>query len=277
MARIGKTEVFYLLTLLILAVFIWMRDLSWSIESDNTLPILVSIPIFIWLGWPWKWAEGKEWKPEEVSKTILFGAFLFLLGTALDLTILLTMGWVLLLYAWLVEKSDPQEIPKIRKLMVFPLLAFPWIAMDMNALGWLFRYSAAYITGFLFTLFGADVIHEGTNVNINGLPISVEAACSGLNTLQSMLIAGSVVAYIFFENSSRYWWAFPQLFLCAWIANTLRVIVISITAIAFGVPFAMGAFHYVGGWMVIMIMFIFCWLLFSIEAPSQENNKGEQK
>jgi len=43
----------------LLAVFIWFRDTAWMSSSDDTLPILVALPVFVWLGWPWQFkSEG---------------------------------------------------------------------------------------------------------------------------------------------------------------------------------------------------------------------------
>lgn len=147
-------------------------------------------------------------------------------------------------------------------------MAFPWIALNAESVGWWFRYSGAWTTAYLFETLGANVQQVGTNLLINGTPISVEAACAGLNTLQTMLIAGTVVAYALLGNTSRYWWSFPQLIAITWVANTLRIIVISFIGLVISVAFAMGAFHTWGGWLVVTITFGLCWLIFSLQEQS---------
>ena len=57
--------------------------------------------------------------------------------------------------------------------------------------------------------------------------------------------------------------ALPILVAAAWIANTLRVILIAWAALEVGPAFAMGPFHEWGGWVIILVMFALCWLLFS--------------
>ena len=44
----------------------------------------------------------------------------------------------------------------------------------------------------------------------------------------------------------------------SWLANTLRVIAIVVAAVSYGSEFAMGAFHQVGGWLVLAAMFALC-------------------
>jgi len=82
-----------------------------------------------------------------------------------------------------------------------------------------------------------------------------------------MLIAGSVVAYIILGETNRYWWNLPVLVVMAWIANTIRVIVISGVAVVYGRDFALGAFHTWGGWFILVLMFASCWVIFQLQEP----------
>ena len=151
---------------------------------------------------------------------------------------------------------------------MLPLISFPWITLDADRIGWLFRLSGAQVTAFAFQLFGYDVHQEGTNIIIDKLPISVEAACSGLNTLQSMLIAGTVVNFVLLGETRRYWWNFLLIIFIAWVANTMRIIMLTIAALKEGPAFALGPFHLWGGWAILLVMFLLCWWLMSL--PEQK-------
>jgi exosortase len=265
-----KSDYFVILILILLAVFIWVRDLSWASSSEDTLPILVALPIFVWLGWPWKFKE--ETQPIPTFK-LIFATTLIMLGIGTNVTLLLAIGWTFFLWSWLSVRTDPSTHNKIKKLLVLPIMAFPWVTLDAGQVGWWFRLSGAWATAKIFSLFGADVSQEGTNLLINNLPVSVEAACAGLNTLQSMLIAGTVIAFILLGNTNRYWWNLPILILMTWLANTLRIITIVVAALRISPEFALGAFHTWGGWFVLMIMFSICWMIFSLqEQPSTQKN-----
>ena len=165
-----------LAALVLLAVFIWFRDTAWMSSSDDTLPILVALPVFIWLGWPW------QFQPEETFhfslKRIVFIVLLFLVGIVAQNTLLLAIAWTYLLWSWLSQRLEPASLGSVLKLLILPIMAFPWITLDMQTLGWWFRLSGAWITAHLYSLAGFDVLYSGTNILIDQTPISVEAACS---------------------------------------------------------------------------------------------------
>ena len=255
-----RSDWFYFLSLSVLAAFIWLRNTQWMSDAADTLPILVALPIFLWLGWPWKLCN----QPKEFSSNrIALASTLFILGILFNLTTLLAASWTWLLFEWIAARVDPQEHPKAKKLLVLPFMAFPWIALDAQVIGWWFRISGASAASGFFTLLGAQVYREGTFLFVNQIPISVEAACSGLNTLQSMLIAGTAIAFLFLGESTKYWRNIPLLIVIAWLANTLRIIVLIAAALLVSPEFALGAFHMWGGWIVLMMMFGTCWFLFS--------------
>lgn len=260
----------YLLGLLLYAAFIWFRDTVWISTSDDTLPILVAIPLFFWVESPWKFRE----RPLPYSRNLFIVALiLFLAGVALNLTLLLTLSWCTLFWNWLSSHVAEAMLPNVKKLMILPLMAFPWIALDMDRLGWWFRLSGAWATQHFFSFLGADVAREGTFLVVNKVPISVEVACAGLNTLQSMLIAGSVVCYLILGDTKKYWANLPLLLVTSWVANTLRIILITAAAVWISTKFAQGNFHVLGGWMVILFMFALCWFLFAIQEPPQKKEK----
>lgn len=267
-----RSDLPILCALLLLALFIWLRDLAWISTAPDTLPILIALPLFAWIGSPWSWRHD----PQPLAlRPLLIAALLFFFGAALNSTLTMTIGWTLLFWTWLKARLEPASLPSVRKLLVLPLLAFPWIVLDADRIGWWFRLSGAWVAAHFFSLLGYDVILQGTQLLVDNLPISVEAACAGLNTLQSMLIAGSVVAFLILGDTPLYWWNLPVLVAAAWLANTLRVIMIAWAALEFGRAFAMGPFHEWGGWAIILVMFSLCWLFFALQKnaaiPAKKN------
>ena len=255
------------LILLVLVFFIWLRDLSWVSSSDDTVPILVALPLFFWIGTPWKWSDDPKKIPE---LKLICSSLLFLIGIAFNSTIMLAIGWVYYFWSWLVARLKDEELSKVKKLLILPFMAFPWVALDADRIGWWFRLSGAWVASKLFYLLGFDVVLEGTLLIVNGIHIFVEVACAGLNTLQSMLIAGSAVLFLTLGNTSRYWWNLPFLVLMSWIANTIRIFFISLAGVLISPQFAMGDFHVWGGWALLMLMFVLCWLFFSWQKPKEE-------
>lgn len=253
----------------LLAIMIWTRDTNWMTSPDDTLPILAAIPIFIWLGAPWNVRE----RPFPLSiKQIAIAIACILFGIITNITFFLALGWTLLLYAWIASAIQPEPGRVSNKLFVIPLLAFPWISLDFDKIGWWFRLTGSWATGKIFSLTGYNVHQEGTNILINNLFVNVEVACAGLNILQSMLIAGVVVNYILLKNSTYFWVNLAVLPILAWISNTVRIIFVSIAALFASPAFATGAFHQVGGWFIIILMFCLCWAIFTLEQRHSEKS-----
>ena len=251
----------WLAALLAIAAFVWLRDRTWISSSDEVLPLLVAPVLFLWLGEPWR-----GWRAENSSlklSGLAGGALVFVLGLALDLTFLLAAAWVVLLWTWLREKVVSEKISSTRRLLVLALLAFPWLALDLPSLGWWFRLSAAWSAEHIFQSFGFIVTRDGTQIIVQNFPVDVSAACAGLKVLQAALVAGSVLAFVLLGRSRWYWPAVAVLPLVAWLANTLRVVMLSAVALTFGADAANGWFHEWGGWLVLVTMFGLCALLFA--------------
>ena len=266
MKRIDKI---FIAILALLLAFIWLRDTAWMTSFDDTLPILIAIPLFIWIGAPWNFKESKFSPP---LRWFVISVVLLLLGIAFDLTIMLALGWTTLLWGWLSTRVETSA--SFVKLLTIPVMAFPWITLDFDRLGWWFRLSGATITAGFFDFLGYQVVRDGTFLEVNNIPISVEVACAGLNTLQSMFIAGVIVAYLYLKDTYRFWWNLPLLFILAWVTNTIRIILIVWSAVVISPSFAMGAFHDWGGWLVLVVMFSLCWLIFMLQEPKKQ--KGLQ-
>lgn len=249
-------------TLAALAAFIWFRDTRWMSSAADCVPILIAIPLFIWLATPWKF----ETRPVEFNDSLLMvGGVFFAIGMAGNLTFLLALAWTVLMWSWLGNRISSGQAATVKYLLPLPFLAMPWITLDGAAIGWWFRLSGAAVTAGLFKLMAFRVEHDGTFININGVPISVEAACAGLNTLQSMLIAGAALAFVMLKSRRYFWLNLALLIPLAWAANTARIVILSGAALTFSPEFVAGTFHDLSGWLVIMVMFLICWGAFALQ------------
>jgi exosortase len=258
----------FLTALSLLAAFIWMRDTSWASDASNVLPSLAALPLFVWIGWPWRLQEPHRFLS---PKLLVLAASGFVAGVGLNLTILLAVGWTALLWSWLSLRLTKSDRRPAARGLVLVLLAFPWIALDAGFAGWWFRLSGAEVVSKLFLWGGFDVVKEGTNIRIQGWPISVEAPCSGLNALQSMLIAGTAFASFRLRNHPWYWWNLPFLVVLAWTGNTMRIALLCASLLTFGPDFTSGPFHEWSGWVILMLMFLLCWPVFGLQANRRPN------
>jgi exosortase len=256
-----RTDYLGAAALLALGVGLWVRDLSWLDAPAEAIPALCALPLFVWLGRPWMWMPPREPASDAVG---VAAALCLLVGSAVSVTLLLALGWTLLLWRWLCPRLEPACAARVRSLLVLPVLAFPWVAAEGRVVGWWFRLTAAWTVEDLFCLLGWDVARSGTALEVGGVSVSVEAACSGLGCLQAMLVAGVVLASIELGSGRRYWAALAALAPLAWFANTLRVAAITVAAVAGGAEFARGFFHDWGGWLLLVLMFLLCRAAFAL-------------
>ncbi|MEI8341157.1 MAG: archaeosortase/exosortase family protein [Verrucomicrobiota bacterium] len=254
------TRILSLTALVLFAGFIWLRDTRWMQSASDTLPVLAALPLYLWLAWPVKLRAHPGLR---MRWTVPCAGLAALAGVLFDCTAPMAAAWCLFLYAWLDTFAENFS----RRLLLLPFLAFPWIANDAQALGWWFRFSGAGVAGELFSLLGFHVQREGTFLVVQGLPLAVDAACSGLNVLQAMWIAGFIVVYVKVPSGPRFWIALAVLGPLAWVANSIRIISLGVIALSFGADFAMGWFHQWGGWLVLCVMFGLCQWVFGLLAP----------
>lgn len=248
---LNSGDLLYLLFLAVSGAGIWVRDTAWLSAADETLPILAAIPLFVWLGAPWRFRENSYPLPH---RPLVVAALLAAVGIATDLTILLASAWTLSLWTWVKARVGGEAVI-LRRLAILPFMAFPWVALDLAPVGWGFRLSAAWVADQVYGAAGFSVLREGTILQVNSIPIEVAAPCSGMNSLQAILLGGMVLTWMEFGRNRLYWWLVASLPLMAWVANTMRVCSVIATAVVLGPDAARGSLHQIGGWAVVLVVF----------------------
>lgn len=237
--------------------WIWRREPGCLATPAETLPILAALALLAWFGAPWRLQPG----PFRLGQSALAVAGVALVaGLLSDLMVLLALAWTALLWAWLRPRLLPDAQPRARRLLPLAVLAFPWLHLDLPSLGWWYRLSAAWTAEFSMHLLGLAVRREGTQLFVQQLPFDVTPACSGMQTLQALLVAGSALCFLQVGARRFYWFTLAFLPLVAWFANTVRVLLIIVLGLSFGPEFASGWFHMTGGWLVLVVMFGLTWL-----------------
>ena len=254
----------FVVFLALLGVHIWLRDPGWQTRAPDTWPILAGIPLFIWLGWPWTFAEAKS--QTFPTRALIVAGVLYLVGLLSNLTMLLALAWTLGLRAWLIPRTVAgRDARHATKLLLLPFFSFPWLSTDLNSLGWAFRLSGAAVVENLFSALQYDVVREGTFLWVQGKLMSIEAACSGLNGLQSILIAGTTLAYLKLGASPYFWWNIPLLVAAAWLANTFRIVILAFGVTGGRLDAQNDFLHGVAGWASLCLAFGLCWLAFALQ------------
>ena len=252
----------FLLVFALLSAFLWLRDRSWAGSASDTLPILAGFPLFVYLGGPWHLRKD----PLPLTPASVLGAVaLFMLGLSLEANLLLALSMAFLTESYLRTRLEPQALTRARALLPLLVLAYPWLVLDGQPLTWWFRLTGAGATAHVFSLLGLAVAQEGVHLTIQGLQVSVDPACSGLNVLQAALLSGLAVA-VRNERVQRLQDAFPALLALvalAWLANVTRILMLCVIALTFGADFARGPVHASGGLLVLVLMFVLTLKLFA--------------
>ena len=198
MSRVTQISIF-LPILVIAGAYIWLHSLRWwEMDSDSIL-LLANFAIIFYLGKPWS-APTAGAGP--IRPVVLFPALLlFGIGVLGDLAWAMALGWAICFYLALGPSFSPRPTVSLFRLMPFAFLAFPWIALDGQTIGWYFRISGAAVNEIAFSVLGMDVMREGVNMVISGVVIKVADECAGLNSLQAMMVAGGFLAFHFFGRS----------------------------------------------------------------------------
>ena len=250
-----------------LGVWIWCRDLGWAHQYASTLPVLFSFLWYLWLVGPWQVREVQE----PISKRrFSLSIFLICIGMLSDLNLLMAIGWAMAFTSWVSSKFNEFTSGKAKRLILLIVMAFPWMALDGDWVSSIFRVTAAQSAEYSFSLIGFSVERTGTNPWIQGLPVTVNEACSGLGVLQAMMIVGVVLLEAVFPHKNQVMTQLLTSILVAWIANTLRVIGISVAALTWGVEFASGPFHTWGGMAILSLVFIIAWGLIEHQSKRQD-------
>jgi len=223
------------------------------LPSDSTYPLLIGLVFAWWLGNPWikRSSVGSPSAP-----LLIFGMLLIAAGLIGERLFPAALGWTLLLAAWIRVYFKPAM--SLSAWSMIPLFSFPWIAADLSSLGWYFRLSGAWASEKLFAALGFSIHRDGTLLDIQGLPIAIEPACGGMNLLPALMLTGTAVGFLFLRGQARFWFFLALLFPLAWLANTIRICVISAVGLTWGASFASGFFHTWGALIVLGVMFGAC-------------------
>ncbi len=236
--------------LLLLFVLIWSRLPASGAQSDPAA--LLGLVIAAFLARPDRLRACLL-----VPKTVPSVAAVALLcaGSLTGLVFLQALGWSFL--ALLLCRSCFEFGPSRRLWRLIPILVcvFPWISSDFPGLSWLFRVSAAAFAVKVFSFLGFDVVREEMGFCVQGLMVHVTPDCSGMNSLQSMMIFGATMAYRLLPESGRYWLVLALLPLVAWLANAMRVVAVTVLAMVTDVEFASGQAHAIVGLVVLLGIF----------------------
>ncbi len=254
----------YGLVLALGAVAIWARDLRWTLTLADTLPLALGIPIAFALGLPW------QPRPAQVSQKqkLILGLSLigFLAAWMIGSITLLSFSFTSLVMIWGTCCFTPQL--RRNRLGWLLLLSFPWLVLEWDQIGYAFRLSSAFVVEHCFNFLQITTTRDATNLKVLGIPIEIEAACAGWNLLQLTLLTGVAIGAYEIPSKRRFILLLACLPAVAWVANFLRILVLSGIALSFDVELASGSLHGLTGLAVLAIVLVITKALCFLLVPS---------
>jgi exosortase len=185
---------------------------------------------------------------------VAFACLTFLLGKLAVEFFLMRISFVILLAAltwtfWGLNRLRTMAFPF---LLLATMVPFP--AIFYNTLAAPLQLFASDISTRLAQAFGVSVYRDGNIIQLANTSLGVAEACSGLNSLSALLVAGLLVGHL----------------MCTRLISQIAVVVMAIpTAIGVNIlrvtgtaliadynpEFAMGFYHSFSGWLVFLVGF----------------------
>lgn len=236
--------------LVLVLVLIWARDRQWMNAASDTLPLVLGVPLAVFFGHPWK-REAQSATPR-MRWLAALGAAGISAGWLWGSLTILAFSWTLLAMLWAHHSFRGES--RRGRLGWLLLLSFPWMVTEWQSIGLAFRISSAAVAEFLFGILSMPVSREGTSLSVMGVPIEIEAACAGWNLLQLTLLAGVAFGTHEIHSTRRF-----CIFMCllpaiAWMANLVRILLLSGIALSFDTQVAAGTIHGVTGLAILGVV-----------------------
>lgn len=181
--------------------------------------------------------------------------------------LLLIAGMVVFLAGW--EYLFAVSFP-----LAFLILMVPSSAI-LNGVTFPLQIFASKAATFFLTLAGVSVVREGNILLIAGARMEVAEACSGIQSLFSLLTLAIVYGYLVERKiGMRILLALTAVPISV-LANALRISATGLVLQHWGIEKAQGTFHILSGWMIFMgslaTLFLFHWLLRSLYPGKRES------
>jgi exosortase/archaeosortase family protein len=214
-----------------------------------------TLGLFVMLGSPWQFQPTRRRNNLPALAVFSLGV---VVGLASDLLLPISIAWSALLWAWLSARLSDEALPRIRRLLLLTLLIFPWADIDIKPIHWAMRISAAGVSQHLLTWVGLPTTREGAMLCVAGQNVEISKDCAGGETLHAMLVVGLASAYVYLDRRQSILAWLPALCVFAWVANTLRVLLIALAVGCFPGSRYVDWVHDGGGLLVVALMLALC-------------------
>jgi exosortase len=262
----NKLQTQSLIWLVLLAALAWILFAptlpyllsEWRASQQRHCPymVLMAVGLVVWM-----WRQGKvgagAWTPQPRWGALALGGSLTLLtlGALADINPVRTGAWIFVIASLVLMFFGWSVLRVVWFPIAFLVFAVPKYALiDMTTFP--LQLIAAKTALVMGQLCGLNVVREGVYLTLNPgtkgqYQFAVAAACSGMNSLESLSIIGSLfIMYVFTLSNWRKVVMFALIVPIAILLNGFRIASTFLSASVFGPQAAEGFFHEWSGIMV---------------------------
>ena len=227
----------------------------WTTEEQAHGPIILALAIWlIYRQWP-RMMEKSEGKPASATGWIVFviALMFYIIGRALQVHIFEVGSFIWMLAAILLIKRGGNALKVMWFPLFFMLFMLPLPGTLVIMLTMPMKMAVSYVSENILYWVGYPISRNGVILQIGQYQLLVADACAGLQTLLTLEALG-----LFYLNVVRYTSVFRNVALAiliipiSFLANVIRVIVLTLITYYFGEAAGQGFLHGFAG----MVLFL---------------------
>jgi len=224
---------------------------SWM-NNDNYSHGVLILPISVFL--VWRMRRRLAITPQRSSwfgwLVLVPGVLLQIVGLRGDVTIFQGWAFVVVVAGLVWTWFGGTMFRRLLFPIAFLLFMVPALPVFMNKVSFELKDIAAQGSVALAQLFGAPVMQRGMDLYFPSGTLTVENACSGMNSLISLMALGALFAHVGEGTAWRRWLLFASAIPVAIAANVVRITSLCVYASLTSTDQASGVFHDVGGFVL---------------------------
>lgn len=249
----------------------------WAGDQQGHGPIVLAISI--WLLWKNRVALNAltlQPKPFAGWSSLAFGLLLYLVGRSQDILIFEVGSIVFVIAGMLMLLSGFQAVRLMWFSLFFMVFMIPLPGVFVDALTQPMKMAVSYVAEFVLYHVGYPISRSGVILQIGQYQLLVADACAGLNTLFTLEALG-----LLYLNLIRHQSAIRNIALAilivpiSFIANVIRVMVLTLITYHFGDEAGQGFLHGFAGmvlFMAALMLIIACDGLLRMVLPNRTDD-----
>lgn len=243
---------------LLIALFGWVAfDLArdWWTQPSLSYGLLIP-PLALYFAWMYRRSTlSVPVAPESRGLTlVLMASLLFVVGKLGSEFFLQRMSMVVMLTGIVWTFWGRRRLQRLAFPLVLLAAMVPLPVIVYNALAAPLQLFASDIGANLARLAGITIYRDGNILQLANLSLGVEEACSGLNSLSSLMVGALLLGNL---QCTRFVTRLLLFVMAIPIAIAVNVFRVSGTAVLadFNAKYAMGFYHSFSGWLVFLLGF----------------------